>query len=215
VALAFCLAAKVSANAANDAMQQLKPAEDTSNAPEGFPPAPPPRSGDEDAPQSAEASAGRVCADYSGYGFYPGPSTPMKSVLSKGNPSGLQFLPPTISYCEYEQLTIDCVDRINMYRSGELKFSNGQADPGRATRALAADTGNMRCSANQAMGDLFQNVRGDGGCDGAHYHRWVVLSVVSVRAVDLFSDRTTKIAREPPSSVLSTTASVMASLRAS
>jgi len=43
----------------------------------------------------------------------------------------------------------------------------------------------------------------------------VVLSVVSVRAVDLFSDRTTKIAREPPSSVLSTTASVMASLRAS
>ena len=65
------------------------------------------------------AAAGKVCTDHTVDGFYASKASPPTRGLP-GLP-GASFLarPSTLSVCELEQLHTDCVQRINMYRSGE------------------------------------------------------------------------------------------------
>lgn len=96
-------------------------------------------------------------------------------------PDGTAFTsrPKTISVCELEQLQHDCVDRINMYRSGALLFSDGTEDANVKAflcEPLIHATGNVRCSSAAAMGDLHYNVLnnpGADGCVGAHKNAFV------------------------------------------
>lgn len=72
-----------------------------------------------------------TCVDYTIEGYFPARNV----VLSTGLPpaAGEQVFvdrPATLSVCELEQLHHDCVNRINMYRSGLLKFSDGSEDAG-------------------------------------------------------------------------------------
>lgn len=95
-------------------------------------------------------------------------------------PDGTVFTgrPPTISPCELEDLLHDCVSRINMYRSGALKFSDGSDDSNvvAGLDPLTEVTGGHRCSSEAAMGDLEYNVLnnpGANGCVGAHENAFV------------------------------------------
>ena len=66
-----------------------------------------------------------VCVDYSADAYYPAED----SALVEGLPND-DFVsrPATLSVCELEKLHTECVARINKYRSGELKFSDGTDD---------------------------------------------------------------------------------------
>jgi len=111
-----------------------------------------------------------VCVDYTVDGWFKDKSP------QTGLPSS-QFVarPPGINECELAQLHRDCVDRINMYRSGALKFSDGTKDSNvqAGLELLVETTGNNQCSSEAAMGDLVVNVEGSGGCDGAHENAFV------------------------------------------
>lgn len=76
-------------------------------------------------------------------------------------------LPAGMTYGELAQLQQDCIDRVNLYRSGVLKFSNGTSDPGVPKPPLTHLMGNDVCSSTAALGDLYVN-NGAGGCAGAH-----------------------------------------------
>ena len=70
-------------------------------------------------------SVNAVCVDYSADAYYPAED----SALVEGLPND-DFVsrPATLSVCELEKLHTECVARINKYRSGELKFSDGTDD---------------------------------------------------------------------------------------
>jgi hypothetical protein len=89
------------------------------------------------------------------------------SMYRAGLPTGFIAKPATLSHRELAQLHQDCVTRINAYRTGQLRFSNGTADPGVPKPVLARLMGNEVCSNEQALGSLVINA-GAGGCQGAH-----------------------------------------------
>jgi hypothetical protein len=76
-------------------------------------------------------------------------------------------LPAGMTYGDLVQLQQDCVDRVNLYRNGTLKFTGGSSDPGVPKPPLTHVMGNDVCAAEMALGDLFVN-NGAGGCAGAH-----------------------------------------------
>lgn len=118
-----------------------------------------------DAPSSADAASGSGVVDFTARGYYrrSGGST----MYAAGLPTGYRKLPTGMTYTQLAQLQRDCVDRINQYRAGTLRFSNGTADPGVPRTALNHLQGNNACSSAQAVGDMVIN-NGAGGCAGAH-----------------------------------------------
>ena len=99
-----------------------------------------------------------MCVDYSATAPYPAKN----SLLVDGLPGDeLVSRPATLSACELEKLHTECVVRINKYRSGALKFSDGTDDSNVAAGLLPLEeaTGTNECSSQQAFGDLFQNVQ--------------------------------------------------------
>ena len=114
-------------------------------------------------------SAGGSCVDYTAENWWSGDTK--KSGLPG---SGYVSKPDTITTCELEQLHMDCIERINMYRSGGLKFSDGTSDPdvgaGNKLVQLGENTGANQCSSEASLGDLVNNVNQGGGCAGAHDH---------------------------------------------
>lgn len=112
-----------------------------------------------------------VCVDYTVDGYY---ATGGSQSLTDGLPSSA-FIdrPPTLSSCELERLHSDCIERLNLYRAGALKFSDGTEDSNVAAGLdpLDESTGANECSSEQALGDLNYNVNNEneGGCAGAHY----------------------------------------------
>ena len=101
------------------------------NLPGGKPPRSPELNPDSaEAPQrrlraTDRTSVDAVCVDYSADAYYPA----KRSALVEGLPND-DFVsrPATLSVCELEKLHTECVARINKYRSGELKFSDGTDD---------------------------------------------------------------------------------------
>jgi hypothetical protein len=94
--------------------------------------------------------------------------TPAPATFHPGLPSTSYVAKPAaLTYAELEQLHEDCIDRINLYRAGTLKFSDGSSDPGVPKPAVLHMMGNDRCSSAQALGDLVLN-NGAGGCVAAH-----------------------------------------------
>lgn len=144
------------------------------NLPGGKPPRSP-----ELNPDSAEAlqrrlwatdgtSVNAVCVDYSADAYYPAKGSALVEGLPNDN---YVSRPATLSVCELEKLHTECVARINKYRSGALKFSDGTDDSNvvAGLQPLAEATGMNECSSQQALGDLFYNVENGGGCAGAHH----------------------------------------------
>ena len=119
--------------------------------------------------QTALHVVNAVCVDYSAAAHFPARS----SALIDGLPGDdLVSRPATLSACELEKLHTECVARINKYRSGALKFSDGTDDSNVAAgllEPLEEATGTNECSSQQAFGDLLKNVDGGGGCAGAHH----------------------------------------------
>ena len=107
----------------------------------------------------------RSCVDYSVQGYWAS-----KKRIEGLPDSTYVSRPPSMSACELEQLHQDCIDRINLYRSGALKFSDGTVDTDVAAgvKPLTEATGANQCSSESAMGDLKINVAGGGGCAGSH-----------------------------------------------
>ena len=96
------------------------------------------------------------CVDYTIKGHFPYRGAPLNEFL----PSAAYVArPKTLSVCELERLHSHCVERINMYRSGQLRFSDGTYDTNalKGVPPLAESTGLNRCSSHQAMGDLRHN----------------------------------------------------------
>eukprot|EP00729_Bicosta_minor_P000350 gene350-15254_t len=114
------------------------------------------------------AKSDSVCVDHTADGYYVAES----GSFIQGFPGGgIVPRPASISPCELAQLSQDCVERINSYRTGKLGFSNGIAnlDLPLSLEPLREQTSGHQCSSRQAMGDLFENVnRGGGACSGAH-----------------------------------------------
>jgi hypothetical protein len=102
--------------------------------------------------------------DYSARGYF----TANPRTFHDGMPSASYVpLPPGMTHAELAQLQQDCIDRINLYRSGALKFTGGTSDPGVPKPPLTHLMGNNSCSSASALGDLYVN-GGGGGCAGAH-----------------------------------------------
>jgi hypothetical protein len=65
---------------------------------------------------------------------------------------GVTGRPSTISACELAQLSRDCVDRINQFRTGELPFSNGEFDttlPAAGLHRMVQHASAHKCSNRQ------------------------------------------------------------------
>lgn len=80
--------------------------------------------------------------------------------------------PSTMTDCELEQAHVYCIDRINQYRTGFLKFSNGKSDT-TVPSLLRTSSSYEKCSNEEALGDLVVSYVGKdtgetGGCVGAH-----------------------------------------------
>ena len=123
--------------------------------------------------------ARRVCTDYRVKNWYN------KRVHTKGLPprtNGIDFLskPKNVSICELQDLHSYCVEQINKYRQGELKFSDGSDDE-RVLQGLSPlrEAPHInRCSSEAAMGDLHVNIAGNPpggseGCLGGHENAFV------------------------------------------
>jgi len=107
-----------------------------------------------------------VSVDYTAKGYFS--TNPTPHTLHAGMPSSSYVpLPTTMTHAELAQLQQDCIDRINAYRSGTLKFSNGTSDPGIPKPLLTHLEGDDVCSSEMALGDLAVNNQA-GGCAGAH-----------------------------------------------
>ncbi|MBL8685128.1 MAG: hypothetical protein JNK05_38480 [Myxococcales bacterium] len=117
-----------------------------------------------DVPPPIDASGGGV-VDYTARGYYR--RVGGVSTFTAGVPSGFVRLPAGLTYTQLGQLHQDCIDRINQYRAGTIRFSNGSSDPGVPRTALNHLMGNNACSTAQALGDMVVN-GGAGGCAGAH-----------------------------------------------
>ena len=119
------------------------------------------------------STVGNVCVAYEPGGWYASRDASLSAGLPPQASDGttFSFRPPTLSACELEQLHTDCVTRINAYRDGTLKFSDGTDDSNvlNGLQPLQQATGSNECSSSQAMGDLVQNYAGTGGCDGSHH----------------------------------------------
>ena len=65
-----------------------------------------------------------------------------------------------------------CVKRINMYRDGTLKFSNGENDEDvlKGRKPLIESKVNNRCTNEQAYGTLYRAYGTGGGCTSPHYN---------------------------------------------
>jgi len=116
-------------------------------------------------PTRSRRAPSDTCVDFTVDGWFK------DRVPQTGLPSSLFVArPPSISQCELAQLHRDCVDRINLYRLGALKFSDGAQDSNvqAVLEPLAETTGNNQCSSEAAMGDLQYNVEHGGGCAGMH-----------------------------------------------
>src|ERR1700760_4328185 len=105
-----------------------------------------------------------ACVNYSTLGFFN------SSIFQLGLPPPNAFtyieLPPALTPCDLEYLHNICVERVNSYRSGQLKFTGGGSDPG--TRAnLSYYTANYRCSNAIAFGDFYVNNNSADLCFGA------------------------------------------------
>jgi len=74
-------------------------------------------------------------------------------------------IPGQLSHCELEQLSQYCIDRINNYRTGVLKFTGGTSDPGVPKPVMTQAKGYVSCSSAQAFGDMAGS---SGGCANAH-----------------------------------------------
>jgi len=107
-----------------------------------------------------------VCVDYTVDGYFASRGAPLSGV-----PSGFVTRPPSISPCELESLHGECVERINMYRSGQLKFSDGSSDSNvvAGLSPVQEMTGSNQCSSHQALGDLVRAKPSGYGCAGAHF----------------------------------------------
>merc|ERR1719382_1179400 len=107
-----------------------------------------------------------VCVDYTPEGYFSS-----RSAYQEGIPATFVNRPATLSQCELEQLHVDCVDRINMYRSGALTFSDGTADSNvvAGLSLLSELSGNNQCSSHQALGDLVHAKPLGFGCAVGHY----------------------------------------------
>ena len=77
--------------------------------------------------------------------------TAESSTFTTGPPgNGVVGRPTTISPCELEQLSRDCVARINDYRTGKIGFSNGAANPTLPDlKPLFEQTNGHQCSNRQ------------------------------------------------------------------
>ncbi len=75
-----------------------------------------------------------------------------------------------MTYADLGALHQYCVDRINMYRSGQLKFSDNSADLKMPVSPLIHYQGNDVCSNEAALGDM---VGSSGGCDNGHANAFV------------------------------------------
>ena len=74
------------------------------------------------------------------------------SIFTPGLPgSGVVGRPSTISPCELEQLSHECVVRINSYRTGKIGFSNGMVNPNLpvSLEPLLEQTHGHQCSNRQ------------------------------------------------------------------
>lgn len=118
-----------------------------------------------DATSSPDAASGSGVIDFTARGYYRRAGS--GATFTMGLPTGYRRLPTGLTYTQLAQLQRDCVDRINQYRAGMLRFSNGTADPGVPRTALNHLQGNNACSSAQAVGDMVIN-NGAGGCAGAH-----------------------------------------------
>lgn len=109
---------------------------------------------------------GPAAVDYTARGYYT--RSGGVPTFHPGMPSSaFRALPATLTHGELERLQHDCIDRINQYRAGAVRFSNGTADPGVPKPPLTHFSGNDVCSSQQALGDLYAN-GGAGGCAASH-----------------------------------------------
>lgn len=85
-------------------------------------------------------------------------------------PYNFVVLPGNLTKADLEELHEYCVERINKYRSGEIKFSDGTDDPDvlAGLNPLVHLTGNNRCNSETAMGALVKNYELGGQCKAAH-----------------------------------------------
>jgi len=95
---------------------------------------------------------------WNNHSFYKGLPAP-----SNGNT--YLFVPSGVDYCELAELNSYCVQRVNMYRTGALIFSDNSTDPGIPRDPLQYAVESASCSAAQAFGDMSGST---GGCDNAH-----------------------------------------------
>ena len=97
-----------------------------------------------------------VCVDYFGSGYFSSKSyqsgLPSTTFVHRPTSNGAQ----TLDYCELEDLHEYCVARINQYRAGELKFSDGTSDSNVLSGLVPFNqaSGAQRCSSESALGDL-------------------------------------------------------------
>lgn len=106
------------------------------------------------------------CVNYQALGYY-GDGKVYIAGLPPANAKTYVTLPGTLTPCDLETLQNACIDRINQYRNGTLRFTNGQADPGVPKPRLNHNTNNNRCANAMAFGDLWSN-GGAGGCTAGH-----------------------------------------------
>jgi len=107
-----------------------------------------------------------AAVDYSTEYWYT-PSWQLQSSLPS---STYVRIPSGFTVNELEELHQYCVDQINKYRTGDLKFSDGTDDPDVVAGIDPLGYGEeyYSCTNAQAMGDLIVNVQSGGGCAGGH-----------------------------------------------
>lgn len=106
-----------------------------------------------------------ACLDLTAKGYYTVGKTFHAGLPPDSNGRTYVTKPPQLDYCELEQLSQYCVDRINLYRAGTLRFSDNSVDPGIPRPALQYAKSSASCSSSQAFGDLLGST---GGCSNAH-----------------------------------------------
>jgi hypothetical protein len=86
-----------------------------------------------------KASKAETCQIAWPMGYYtPAPCRTCSATFNVGIPPPTPLYtftlqPPTLTACEVNEIERLCVDRINMYRSGKLVFSDGTKDTGLGT----------------------------------------------------------------------------------
>lgn len=116
------------------------------------------------------------CVNYQSPGYMSN-----KQIISGMPPANAKTyvtLPSGLTPCDLETLQNSCVNRINQYRSGALKFTDGTSDPGVPKPSINPYTQGNRCSNAIAFGDLYLN-GGAGGCASAHANAFACLGSAS------------------------------------